>query len=71
MLIDDGGSCNIIYSNLFEKMELNKEKCFSYEGSDLKAPNSYSFLAGVSIIASEDGPLQQCWTRWSPQPTLS
>lgn len=40
ILIEDKSSYNIMYSYLFEKMGLKKEKLWSYEGSDLQAFNS-------------------------------
>lgn len=40
ILIDGGNSCDIIYSELFEKIGLNKENSRTNEGSDLKAFNN-------------------------------
>lgn len=38
-LIDDDNSCDVIYSEFFEKMGLNKENLWPYEGSKLHAFN--------------------------------
>lgn len=39
IFIDGGNSCDIIYSELFEKMNLNLSSLFPYEGSYLQAFN--------------------------------
>lgn len=36
ILVDDGSSYNIMYSELFEKMDLNWSNLLSYEGPDLR-----------------------------------
>lgn len=40
VLINGGSSCNIMYSNLFDKMGLEKEKLWPYEGSILQDFNN-------------------------------
>lgn len=39
IFIDDVNSCDIMYLELFEKMDLKNENLWSYEGSDLQACN--------------------------------
>lgn len=36
VLVDGGSSCDIIYTELFEKMNLKKENLWLYKGSDLR-----------------------------------
>lgn len=46
ILIDSGNSCEIIYSELFEKMDLDKNSLWSYEVFDLWAFNEITTVLG-------------------------
>lgn len=49
ILINEGRSCDIMYSNMFKKIRLNKENLWPYEGSYLQAFNDITIVIGGYI----------------------
>lgn len=49
ILTNGGRSCDIMYSNMFKKIGLNKENLWPYEGSYLQAFNDITIVIGGYI----------------------